>query len=138
VSRAGYSGHIPADLVGNPAVVQQGAQRWVAANLLRGLQVDPRRADAHFCIDWARSPRMRRADVHDQAVASPAGQDRTRYQSALELRPRVAYPHRDLSEGLEVKASRGLAGVRRAQLHGAEQAPAAISERKRVEEEVSG
>src|SRR5947207_2091567 len=45
--------------------------------------------------------------------------DRTRYQSALERRPRVAYPHRDLSEGLEVKASRGLADVRRAQLHGA-------------------
>jgi hypothetical protein len=32
------------------------------------LQVDPRRADAHFCIYWLRSPRMRRADVDDQAV----------------------------------------------------------------------
>jgi hypothetical protein len=64
--------------------------------------------------------------------------DRTRYQSALELRPREAYPDRDLSEGLEVKASRGLADVRRAQLHGAEQGAAAISKRKRVEEEVPG
>ena len=53
-----------------------------------------------------------------------------------ELRPRVAYPHRDLSEGLEVKASRGLADVRRAQLHGADQAPAATSEREHVVEEV--
>jgi len=48
----------------------------------------------------------------------------------------VAYPHRDLSEGLDVKASRGLADVRRAQLNEAEQTPAAISERKRVVEEV--
>ena len=64
------------------------------------------------------------------------GQDRTRYQSALEHCHRVAYPHRDLSEGLDVKASRGLADVRRAQLHEAEQTPAAISERKRVVEEV--
>ena len=54
-----------------------------------------------------------------------------------ELRPRVAYPHRDLSEGLEVKASRGLAHVRRALLHRAE-APAAIDEPKRVVEEVPG
>ena len=55
-----------------------------------------------------------------------------------EPRPRVAYPHRDLSEGLEVKASRGLAHVRRALLHGADEAPAAIDERKRVVEEVPG
>jgi hypothetical protein len=50
----------------------------------------------------------------------------------------VAYPHRNrnLSEGLDVKANRGLADVRRAQLHEAEQTPAAISERKRVVEEV--
>jgi hypothetical protein len=54
-----------------------------------------------------------------------------------ELRPRVAYPHRDLSEGLEVKASRGLAHVRRA-LRGADEAPAAIDEPKRVVEEVPG
>ena len=40
------------------------------------------------------------------------------------------------SEGLEVKASRGLADVWRAQPHGAEQAPAAINERKRIVEEV--
>jgi hypothetical protein len=45
---------------------------------------------------------------------------RTRYQSALEPRRGVAYPQRDLSERLEVKASRGLADVRRAKLHGAE------------------
>jgi hypothetical protein len=64
------------------------------------------------------------------------GQDRTRYQSALEHCLRVAYPHRDLPEGLDVKASRGLADVRRALLHEAEQTPAAISERKRVVEEV--
>ena len=60
-----------------------------------------------------------------------------RYQSALELRRRVAYPHRDLSEGLEVKASRGLADVRRAAVR-SRAAPAAISERKRVVEEVPG
>ena len=36
----------------------------------------------------------------------------------------------------KVKATRGLADVWRAQLHGAEQAPAAISERERVVEEV--
>jgi len=48
----------------------------------------------------------------------------------------VAYPHRDLAEGLEVKASRGLADVRRAQLPGAEQAPAEISEREHVVEEI--
>src|SRR4029453_19229599 len=45
--------------------------------------------------------------------------DRTRYQSALELRPREAYPDRDLSEGLEVKDSRGLAHVSRARLRSA-------------------
>ena len=48
----------------------------------------------------------------------------------------MAYSHRDLSEGLEVKASRGLADVRRAQLHGAEEVTAAISERKHLVEEV--
>jgi hypothetical protein len=61
----------------------------------------------------------------------------TQHQSALQPRPRVAYPHRDLSEGLEVKASRGLADVRRAQLHGAERRRLR-SERKRVVEEVPG
>ena len=64
--------------------------------------------------------------------------DRTRYQSALELRPSVAYSHRDLSEGLEVKASRGLADVRREQLRGAERPTAPIGEFKRVVEEVPG
>jgi hypothetical protein len=63
---------------------------------------------------------------------------RTRYQSALELRRGVAYPRRELSEGLEVKASRGLGDAWRAHLPGADQAPAAISERKRVVEEVPG
>jgi hypothetical protein len=68
--------------------------------------------------------------------ATPAAGPDTKVH--YELRLRVAYPHRDLSEGLEVKASRGLADVRRAQLHEAEQTPAAISERKRVVEEVPG
>ena len=45
---------------------------------------------------------------------------------------------RELSEGLEVKASRGLGDAWRAHLPGADQAPAATSERKRVVEEVPG
>ena len=64
--------------------------------------------------------------------------DRTRYQSALELRPKVAYPQRDLTEGLEVRASRGPADAWQARLLGAEKAPAALNERKRVVEEVPG
>jgi len=50
----------------------------------------------------------------------------------------VAYSHRDLSEGREVKASRGLAHESRALLQGADEALAAIDERKRVVEEVPG
>jgi type I restriction enzyme, S subunit len=48
-----------ADQVGNAGVVPEEARGWVAANLLMRLQVDPRRADARFCIYWLRSPRMR-------------------------------------------------------------------------------
>jgi restriction endonuclease S subunit len=48
-----------ADQVGNAGVVPEEARGWVAANLLMRPQVDPLRADAHFCIYWLRSPRMR-------------------------------------------------------------------------------
>ena len=68
--------------------------------------------------------------------ATPAAGPDTKVH--YELRPRVAYPHRDVSEGREVKASRGPAHVWRALLHGADEAPAAIDERKRVVEEVPG
>ena len=73
--------------------------------------------------------------ISNAKPATPAAGPDTKVH--CELRPRVAYPHRDLSEGLEVKASRGLAHVRRALLHRAE-APAAIDEPKRVVEEVPG
>jgi len=74
--------------------------------------------------------------ISNAMPATPAAGPDTKVH--YELRPRVAYPHRDLSEGLEVKASRGLAHVRRALLHGANEAPAAMSARKRVVEEVPG
>lgn len=47
------------DQVGNAGVVPDEARGWVAANLLMRVQVDPRKADAHFCIYWLRAPRMR-------------------------------------------------------------------------------
>jgi len=50
----------------------------------------------------------------------------------------VAYPRRELSEGLEVKASRGLGDGWRVQLPGAHQAPVATIELKRVVEVVPG
>jgi len=74
--------------------------------------------------------------ISNAKPATPAAGPDTKVH--CELRPRVAYPHRDLSEGLEVKASRGLAHVRRALLHGPDEAPAAIDEPTRVVEEVPG
>jgi hypothetical protein len=74
--------------------------------------------------------------ISNAMPATPAAGPDTKVH--YELRPRVAYPHRDLSEGLEVKASRGLAHVRRALLHRADEAPAAIDEPTRVVEEVPG
>jgi len=64
--------------------------------------------------------------ISNAMPATPAAGPDTKVH--YELRPRVAYPHRDLSEGLEVKASRGLGDAWRAHLPGADQAPAAISE----------
>jgi type I restriction enzyme, S subunit len=48
-----------ANQVGNAGVVPEEAKGWVAANLLMRLKVNPHKADAHFCIYWLRSPRMR-------------------------------------------------------------------------------
>lgn len=48
-----------AEQVGNAGVVPEEARGWVAANLMMRIQVDPQKADPHFCIYWLRSPRMR-------------------------------------------------------------------------------
>jgi type I restriction enzyme, S subunit len=49
------------DQVGNAGVVPQQAVGWVCANLLMRMQLNPAKADPHFCIYWFRSPLIRAA-----------------------------------------------------------------------------